>query len=124
MMDSIQLTGLRAYGYTGVLPEEKSLGQWFEVDLTLWMDLSQAGQSDRLSDTHDYVAISQAIQTLVQTAKFDLIEKLASTIAQKALDQDLRLTQVRVRLIKLRPPIPNFGGQIAVEITRTRAGTT
>lgn len=117
-MDSIQLTGLRAYGYTGVLPEEKSVGQWFEVDLTLWMDLSLAGESDRLSDTHDYVAIAQATQALIETAKFDLIETLAAAIAQKALMNDPRLTQVRVKLTKLRPPIPNFGGQIAVDITR------
>ena len=123
-MDSIQLTGLRAYGYTGVLPEEKKIGQWFEVELTLWMDLTLAGQSDRLSDTHDYVSLAQATQTLIQTATFDLIESLASAIAQKALDQDLRLTQVRVKLIKLRPPIPDFGGQVAIDITRARTPST
>lgn len=31
-MDSIHVTGIRCYGYTGLLPEEQVLGQWFEVD--------------------------------------------------------------------------------------------
>ena len=33
--DCIHISGIRAYGYTGLFPEEKALGQWFEVDLTL-----------------------------------------------------------------------------------------
>jgi dihydroneopterin aldolase len=53
-MDCIQLTGIRAYGYTGFLPEEQVLGQWFEVDLTLWLDLAKSGASDRIEDTLDY----------------------------------------------------------------------
>ena len=39
-MDCIYLTGIRAYGYTGYLKEEQVLGQWFEVDVKLWLDLS------------------------------------------------------------------------------------
>ena len=34
----IYLKGVRAYGYVGYLPEENVLGQWFEVDATLWVD--------------------------------------------------------------------------------------
>ncbi|MFY9174488.1 MAG: dihydroneopterin aldolase, partial [Peptococcia bacterium] len=29
--DKIILQGMKFYGYHGVLPEEKNLGQWFEV---------------------------------------------------------------------------------------------
>jgi 7,8-dihydroneopterin aldolase/epimerase/oxygenase len=37
-MDFIQLTGIRCYGYTGYLAEERLLGQWFEVDLRIGVD--------------------------------------------------------------------------------------
>ena len=50
-MDIIQLTGIRCYGYTGYLPEEQYLGQWFEVDLRMSLDLAIAGQSDAIEDT-------------------------------------------------------------------------
>ncbi|MFE4106085.1 dihydroneopterin aldolase [Almyronema epifaneia] len=119
MKDNIQISGIRAYGYTGALPEEQVLGQWFEVTLTLWLDLSVAGQSDRLSDTHDYVSIVQATQQIIQSQKYALLEKLAEAIAQAALANDQRLTQVQVRLTKLTPPIPNFSGHITIEILRS-----
>ncbi len=44
-MDCIHVTGIRAYGYTGYLPEEQSLGQWFEVDLKLWLGYFHAWEN-------------------------------------------------------------------------------
>lgn len=117
-MDVILLTGIRGYGYTGALPEENVLGQWFEADVTLWMDLNPASQSDVLADTYDYRQIIQSTQKIIQEQRFRLIERLAGAIATDALNSDLRLTQVKVKLTKLAPPIADFSGQIAVEILR------
>jgi len=84
-MDCIHLTGIRAYGYTGFLPEEQVLGQWFEVDLTLWLDLSHSGQSDRLEDTLDYRHTIEVTKQVIKTQKFALVEKLATAIADAIL---------------------------------------
>lgn len=116
-MDCIHLTGIRCYGYTGALPEEQSLGQWFEVDLTLWLDLSLAGHSDRLADTLDYRGVITTVQQLVKTAKFTLLERLATAIADSVLKLQ-SVEQVQVRLTKLAAPIPDFTGQVAIELTR------
>jgi 7,8-dihydroneopterin aldolase/epimerase/oxygenase len=118
-MDSIQLTGIRCYGYTGYLPEERVLGQWFEVDLTVWLDLAIAGQSDAIEDTFDYRGAIAAIDRLIGGSKFALIEKLATAIAEAVLEFP-QIEQVRVRLTKVAPPIPNFTGKISVEIVRTQ----
>lgn len=118
-MDSIQLTGIRCYGYTGYLPEEQLLGQWFEVDLTLWLDLAPAGKSDAIEDTFDYRSAIATVQQLVKTSKFALIEKLAAAIAQGVLQSE-QVTQVQVRLSKPAAPIPDFGGKITIDITRIR----
>lgn len=118
-MDCLHLTGIRAYGYTGYFAEEQVLGQWFEVNLTLWVDLAIAGESDRLEDTLNYVKIIQGVQSLIETSKFGLIEKLASAIATQIFTVDFPIQKVKVHLTKLSPPIPNFSGQVAVEITRT-----
>jgi 7,8-dihydroneopterin aldolase/epimerase/oxygenase len=116
--DRIHIKGIKAYGYTGALPEETVLGQWFEVDLTLWLDLSLAGRSDRLADTHNYATMVAQTQQLIETEKFQLLERLADAIATQALGNDPRITQVQVKLTKPTPPIPNFSGQIVVDITR------
>lgn len=118
-MDCIQLTGIRCYGYTGYLQEEQVLGQWFEVDLTLWLDVAKAGESDEIADTLDYRGAIETVKQIVKTSKFALIEKLATAIANAMLELEY-VQQVQVRLSKPAAPIPDFGGRITLEITRTR----
>ncbi|GAB4152293.1 MAG: dihydroneopterin aldolase [Cyanobacteria bacterium J069] len=119
MSDCIYLTGMRAFGYSGFLEAEQVLGQWFQVDLTLRVDLSKAAESDRLDDTYDYSTDVAAVLNLIQTERFRLIERLAGAIAQIMLSSG-QVEQVTVRLTKVNPPIPDFTGQVAVEITRAR----
>ncbi|MEQ9548601.1 MAG: dihydroneopterin aldolase [Coleofasciculus sp. G3-WIS-01] len=116
-MDCIQVNKIRSYGYTGYLPEERVLGQWFEVDLTLWLDLAAAGESDDIADTLDYRQAIETVKQLITTSKFSLVEKLASAIAQALLQLD-RVQRVQVRLSKPAAPIPDFGGKITIDITR------
>ncbi|MCC5634544.1 dihydroneopterin aldolase [Nostoc sp. CHAB 5844] len=120
-MDCIHLTGIRCYGYTGYLPEEQVLGQWFEVDVKLWLDLSQAAKTDAIADTLDYRSVISAIQNLVKTSQFALLEKLAGTIADSILQQCDRVTQVQVVVTKPAAPIPDFGGKISIELTRNKS---
>ena len=118
-MDCIQLEGIRCYGYTGYLPEEQVLGQWFEVDVTLWRDLALAGKSDAIEDTVDYRNIINRVQHLVKTSKFALVERLAGAIAESILTSD-SIQQVKVRLSKPAAPIPDFGGKITIELIRSQ----
>ncbi len=118
-MDFIEVTGIRCYGYTGYLPEEQVLGQWFEVDLILEVDLKNAGISDNLDDTSDYRQAIAIVKRHIQTTKVALIEKLTEIIAQEILTLP-KVNQVRVRLTKLAPPIPDFGGNITIDITRIK----
>ena len=118
-MDSIEITGIRCYGYTGFLPEERTLGQWFEVDLTLWLDLATSGKSDDLEDSIDYREAIAIVKHIVKTAKFALVEKLANVIAEDILKLE-PVTKIRVKLTKPAAPIPDFSGKISIDITRNR----
>lgn len=118
-MDVIQLTGIRCYGYTGYLPEERILGQWFEVDLRIGLDLSVAGQSDRIEETLDYRSVIVAVKEIVANARFALIEKLADQILTTVLAYDM-VQQVELKLHKPGAPIPDFGGKITLELTRQK----
>jgi len=120
--DTLHLQGIRAYGYTGALPEENVLGQWFEANLVLRLDLALAGRSDQLADTCNYAQVVQRTQHIIQTERCQLIERLATLIAEAVLACDRRIQQVTVRLVKLTPPIPDFSGQVAVDICRDRQG--
>ena len=54
-MDRISLHNMRFYGYHGVYEHEREMGQRFEIDVELSLDLAQAGATDELEDTLDYV---------------------------------------------------------------------
>jgi len=118
----IYLKNVRAYGYIGYLPEENILGQWFEVDATLWVDFDKSTYSDEIEDTVNYISCIQKIEKLIQTQKFKLIERLVGAIADSLLE-DSKISQVEVKVIK-HPPIPNFQGSVAVEIMRSRSQPT
>ncbi len=46
--DRIILDGMQFYGFHGVNTEDRALGQSYIVDLTVEMDLTGPGASDRL----------------------------------------------------------------------------
>lgn len=119
-MDKLYVNNIRAFGYTGALPEENVLGQWFQVDLVLNADLALAGMTDTLADTYNYGEAVQAVQGLIQKRPFKLIETVASEIAKAVLSTDDRISQITVKLTKLTPPVSNFHGNVAVEIIRDR----
>lgn len=120
-MDCIHVTGIRAYGYTGYLPEEQVLGQWFEVDVKLWFDLSQAAKTDAIADTIDYRQVIALVQHLIKTSKFALIERLAGAIADSILQHWQQITQVQIVLSKPAAPIPDFSGKISIELTKIKS---
>jgi dihydroneopterin aldolase len=119
-MDCIYLTGIRAYGYTGYLKEEQVLGQWFEVDVRLWLDLSISAQTDAIENTIDYRSVISLVQDLIKTSKFALVERLAGSIADAILQKCDLVKQVQVILSKPAAPIPDFGGKITIELIRSK----
>ncbi|NJK35414.1 MAG: dihydroneopterin aldolase [Oscillatoriales cyanobacterium SM2_2_1] len=114
----IYLNGVRAYGYVGLLPEEQILGQWFAVDAVLTLDWSAAATSDDIADTYDYRTAIGTIHRQIQTGRYKLVERLAGAIAQELFTEP-RLGHLHLKVIK-QPPIPDFQGSVAVEISGDR----
>jgi dihydroneopterin aldolase len=117
--DRIELRGLRVVGTHGVLPEERSRAQPFELDLDLEVDLGAAGASDDLDDTVDYGAVAETAARVVGQESFKLLEALAARVAD-ALLADARVRAVTVGVRKLRPPVPVDLGSAGVRLTRRR----
>jgi dihydroneopterin aldolase len=120
--DRIVLTGLRVRGHHGVFEHERRDGQDFLVDLTVWLDLAPAGESDKLADTLDYGALAQATAEIVAGPPVDLIETVAGRIAASTLAADPRIEAVEVTVHKPSAPIPLTFADVAVVVHRTREG--
>jgi dihydroneopterin aldolase len=119
MGDTIELRGLRALGRCGALPEERERAQPLGVDLDVVADLSKACTSDELADTIDYGSMTAAVDQVITTEQFTLLERLAQRISEVVL-ADGRVDEVTVVVRKLRPPVPQQLDTSGVRITRRR----
>ena len=120
MTDQIEISALRVVAIVGALPHEREIAQPLQIDLTLDVDLSDAGRSDDLDDTVHYGFVADQVIALVQESKDTLLERLAARIADEVLTFD-RVEAVTVLVTKLRPPIAVDAASTAVRMHRTRA---
>ena len=116
-MDLISLTGLSVYGRHGVLPAERRDGQDFVVDVQLTVDTRGAAASDDLADTVDYAALADRLAAVVAGEPVNLIETLASRLADVCLTDD-RVISARVTVRKPGAPIPHAFSDVAVTVVR------
>ena len=122
MADRIELRGLKVRGNHGVFEHEKRDGQDFVVDLILWTDFTTAAASDDLADTVDYGALALYARDIVAGPPCDLIETVASRIADGVMKMAPGASAVEVTLHKPQAPIPAEFADVAVVATRSRDG--
>jgi 7,8-dihydroneopterin aldolase/epimerase/oxygenase len=117
--DRVQLLGIAAFGYHGVLDHERREGQPFVIDVTAWTDLSAAAATDDLADTLDYGALASQVVAAVERDPVDLIETLAARIADLVL-VDERVSVVEVTVHKPQAPVAVTVADVSVTLTRSR----
>jgi 7,8-dihydroneopterin aldolase/epimerase/oxygenase len=116
--DKIILEGMVFYAYHGVLPEEKSLGQRFIVDVIMVTDLAAAAETDDLTKTINYSQAYQAVREIVEGPPKNLLEAVAGDVAARLL-HDFPVQEVTVRIAKPSAPIKGATTVTpAIEITR------
>lgn len=120
MVDKIELSQMEFYGYHGVFPEENRLGQRFIIDLTVLVDLKQAGESDNLENSINYADLFSICKEVVEGKRYKLIEAVAENIATIVLNNFNNIKECTVKVIKPDPPIPGHYRHVAVEIKRGR----
>ena len=123
MTDRIVLSRMRFDGRHGVSDEERATPQTFEVDVELYLDLQPAGIDDDLAKTVDYSQVFELCRDLIESTNFRLLETIAEGIAHEILAAH-RVTDVVVRVRKLRVPVSGTLDHAEVEIRRTRSTTT
>lgn len=117
-MDRIFIIGLEARGIIGVYDWERQAPQRILIDVTLFTDIRQTADSDKLGDSSlDYGALADALQKLVEQSSRHTLEALAEDLAALCLEQS-SVQRVQLRVVK--PGAIPFSKGAGIEIERQR----
>lgn len=118
-MDQVFITDLVARGIIGVNDWEREKPQEIKINVTLFGDLSVAGESDNINDCINYRTISKKVIAHAETAERFTVEALAADLAKICLENP-QVTKVNIRVEK--PGAARFARSVGVEIERIRDG--
>ena len=117
-MDRIIVERIVCFAYHGVLLEEQTLGQEFQVSLELGLDLS-GHRDDNIDAVPDYRVAVAIVEEVIYGSSCRLLETLASRIADKLLTIP-DILEVTVEVRKPNPPMPGVQGGVSVLVTKTK----
>lgn len=117
-MDKIKITNLEIFANHGVFPEENKLGQKFLVSAVLYTDTRKAGKADDLTASIHYGEVSQFIDRYMKEHTFQLIERVAESLAEELLLHVGHLEKVCIEVKKPWAPVGLPLETVSVEIER------
>ena len=117
-MDQVFIKNLLVPGIVGINPEERTNPQEVLVNVTMWVDLRPAAQSDDIADAVNYRTVAKAIIAHIEQGSPMLVERLVTEIAAICLDADARVAEVEVEVEK--PGALRFADSVGVRIHRRR----
>ena len=116
-MDKVIISDLSARGIIGINDWEREKPQEILINITLFADLYQAGQTDDIADCVNYRTVAKKVQQHAETARRLTVEALAADLARLCL-QEPGVQKVIVRVEK--PGAVRFARSVGVEIERTQ----
>ena len=120
MTDTVFVTGLALHAYHGVMQHEAKVGQTFQLDLVLDIDLTEASRSDKLAHTVGYDQVVDVASAAFCERRYRLVEAAAGAVAEAVLDRFPTVLSVRVTMHKPHAPIAAIFDDVGVVLTRSR----
>ena len=114
----IYLNDMIFYGFHGVYPEERKLGQRFNVCLTIYTDDSKDESIKELTDTVDYTLVYEDIKQIMENQQFILLEDCANNIIKKVLNTYELVIGVKVNIKKPSVSINGNLSYVGIEMER------
>ncbi|MCR5181347.1 MAG: dihydroneopterin aldolase [Bacteroidaceae bacterium] len=100
----VLIQDLRLFAHHGVLPQERTVGAFFIINLNITADLSLAMCTDELSATISYSAVFELVRAEMAKPS-SLLEHVAYRICQSLLDHFPQAEEVELQLLKENPPM-------------------
>ena len=109
----LKIEGIKLWARVGVLDEERQLGQFFSLDIFLWTDFEDCTENDDIKKTVDYSKLVQILKDQSKKICCFTIEKYSNSIL-KMINQEFKLSRIKIILTKCNPPITGFDGKVSI----------
>jgi len=109
----LKIENIKLWARVGVLDEERELGQLFILDIFLWTDFEKCTVNDDIKKTVDYSKLVQILKDQSKKIYCFTIEKYSNDILE-IIDQEFKLSKVKIILTKCNPPITGFDGKVSI----------
>lgn len=105
MMKSwIYIDKLKVHAFHGVMPQERVVGNDYEVSLKVGCSIDKAMLSDDVNDTINYASLAQLVKDEM-AIESSLLEHVAGRILSKLRTEYKEITNIRLSITKIAPPI-------------------
>ena len=109
----LKIENIKLWARVGVLDEERKLGQFFSLDIFLWSDFEMCTVNDDIKKTVDYAKLVQILKDQSKKIYCFTIEKYSNAILE-IIDQEFKLSKIKIILTKCNPPIKGFDGKVSI----------
>lgn len=113
----VGLEEVRFFAYHGLFPEERILGNWFILTVRV-SKMTEVIGFDSIDQTLDYGRIYTICES-VMSKPVDLLETVASSIANQLKLSFAGLSRYEVHVWKEQPPMGMLGGKSCVSLMET-----
>ncbi|MBO4802072.1 MAG: dihydroneopterin aldolase [Bacteroidaceae bacterium] len=100
----VLLKDVRLFAHHGVLPQERTVGAYFILNLTVETDFSRAAESDDLAGTISYADLYDVLKAEMAVPS-KLLEHVAARICRTILSRFPAAEAVRLEILKENPPM-------------------
>ena len=111
----ILLENVKFYAFHGVLPQERKVGNDYQVSLRIGFDISRAMVSDDVNDTLNYAEVYQLLSQEMSVPSA-LLERVAGRIGDRLFRKFPAIQSIDLTIIKVNPPMGADSEGAGVEV--------
>lgn len=111
----ILLENVKFYAFHGVLPQERKVGNDYQVRLRIGYDISRAMVSDDVNDTLNYAEVYQLLSQEMSVPSA-LLERVAGRIGDRLFRKFPAIQSIDLTIIKVNPPMGADSEGAGVEV--------
>lgn len=115
MTGTIEVNNLRLFARHGVDPQERIVGNTFEITVHVQYPITEAMKRDHISTTLNYARLVDVIKEVMRTPS-SLLENVAYRIYKAIINEFHLIEGGHIRVAKIAPPIKGELDSVAVSL--------